>query len=313
MSESAVAKSLTDPTTNSVPASLDCSKAAIGVWLVKVPKYLAEKWNTAPDNAEVGRIRITQSKGSAKEVSFHLNETLGQHVNIKIGGKSIEHKIPLEHKFVTTPLGSQNVYILKQTEENAKDALTIIGKVMQRAECTPVQNDSNYIQLKREITKQFTEPKRQIKMVTDNFTQRHHFIPKSTHLQNLEKKDKNVKRIKKEEEEVRNILFTAFTKQQFYNIKQLEKITRQPTGHLKDVLHKICNYNGKGSNKNTWELKEEFKQVNYNLDSKKTAGTATSSLSDKKEESKEDYMEEDDDDDMDDSDISEDDDMIETI
>jgi hypothetical protein len=35
---------------------------------------------------------------------------------------------------------------------------------MQRAECTPVQNDSNYIQLKREITKQFTEPKRQIKM-----------------------------------------------------------------------------------------------------------------------------------------------------
>jgi hypothetical protein len=29
---------------------------------MKVPKYLAEKWNTAPDNAEVGRIRITQSK-----------------------------------------------------------------------------------------------------------------------------------------------------------------------------------------------------------------------------------------------------------
>jgi len=28
----------------------------------KVPKYLAEKWNTAPDNAEVGRIRISQSK-----------------------------------------------------------------------------------------------------------------------------------------------------------------------------------------------------------------------------------------------------------
>lgn len=35
---------------------------------------------------------------------------------------------------------------------------------MQRAECTPVQNDSNYMQLKREITKQFTEPKRQIKI-----------------------------------------------------------------------------------------------------------------------------------------------------
>jgi hypothetical protein len=65
-------------------------------------------------------LTFSNQRGSAKEVSFHLNETLGQHVNIKIGGKSIEQKIPLEHKFVTTPLGSQNVYILKQTEENAK-------------------------------------------------------------------------------------------------------------------------------------------------------------------------------------------------
>jgi len=307
MSESSAVKSLIDPTTNSIPSALDCSKAAIGVWLVKVPKYLAEKWNTAPDNAEVGRIRITQSKGSAKEVSFHLNETLGQHVNIKIGGKSIEHKIPLEHKFVTTPLGSQNVFVLKQTEENAKEALTIIGKVMQRAECTPVQNDSNYIQLKREITKQFTEPKRQIKMVTDNFTQRHHFIAKSTHLQNLEKKDKNVKRIKKEKDEVLSILFNAFTKEQFYNIKQLEKITRQPTNHLKEVLHEICHYNAKGSNKNMWELKEEYKQGNSYSESKKTAAaTGSSSADKKKEESKEDYMEEDDEEDLDDSDISDD-------
>ena len=35
---------------------------------------------------------------------------------------------------------------------------------MQRAECTPVQNDTNYIQLKRETNKKFTEPKRQIQM-----------------------------------------------------------------------------------------------------------------------------------------------------
>jgi hypothetical protein len=68
---------------------------------------------------------------------------------------------------------------------NVKDSLNVIGKVMQRAECTPVQDDTNYIQLKREITRQFTEPKRQIKIVTENFTQRNHFIAKSTHLQNV--------------------------------------------------------------------------------------------------------------------------------
>ena len=49
-----------------------------------------------------------------------MNESLGQSVNIKIGDKTIEEKIPLEHKFLMTPLGSQAVYILKQSEEQAK-------------------------------------------------------------------------------------------------------------------------------------------------------------------------------------------------
>ena len=38
MSETA-SKSLTDPNTNSIPVPLDCSKAAIGVWLVKVIQF----------------------------------------------------------------------------------------------------------------------------------------------------------------------------------------------------------------------------------------------------------------------------------
>ena len=89
-----------------------------------MPKYLAKKWTEAPDNAEVGRIRITQSK-FGREVAFHLNEQLGQHVTIKVGDKSFEEKIPLEHKFVTTPLGSQDVFILKQYEEGSKGELQI--------------------------------------------------------------------------------------------------------------------------------------------------------------------------------------------
>ncbi len=44
-----------------IPSQLDCSKATNSVWLVKVPKYLAQKWNEAPDNSEVGQINITQT------------------------------------------------------------------------------------------------------------------------------------------------------------------------------------------------------------------------------------------------------------
>lgn len=54
--------SLTNVIGNVGPTTLDCSKASTGVWLVKVPKYLATKWNEAQDNTDVGVIRITQSK-----------------------------------------------------------------------------------------------------------------------------------------------------------------------------------------------------------------------------------------------------------
>ena len=81
---------------------------------------------------------------------FQLNEALGQNVKMKIGeNKFLDHKIPLEHKFLMTPIANQNVYILKQSEDAAKDSLNIMGKVIQRAECTPVQNDTSYMDLKR--------------------------------------------------------------------------------------------------------------------------------------------------------------------
>lgn len=296
------------------PTSLDCSKASNGVWLVKVPKYLAKKWNEASDNTDVGVIRITQSKVGPKpvqEVVFHLNEQLGKTVSIKIGNKTLEEPVPLEHKFVMTPFGSQAVYILKQSEETGKENLQICGKVMQRAECTPVQNDTNYIKLKRETVKSFTEPKRQIKMASD-YIQRTHYLPRSTHAERMDKKDKS-KKLRKEKEKVLDILFNAFNKHQFYNIKDLVKVTQQPTSYLKEILHEICKYNIKGDHKNTWELKEEFKQGGAGAVDEKKKAVAAASLAKEKDKEDDFIDDDDDDDDFDEDDDDEDDDMIETL
>jgi hypothetical protein len=51
-----------NPVPTQAPVPLNTSIAACGVWLVKVPNYLAKKWNEAPTNSDVGVIRITQSK-----------------------------------------------------------------------------------------------------------------------------------------------------------------------------------------------------------------------------------------------------------
>lgn len=52
---------------------LDLSNAGRGVWLVKVPKYIANKWEKAPGNIEVGKLKITKyvSSNSISKFLFH--------------------------------------------------------------------------------------------------------------------------------------------------------------------------------------------------------------------------------------------------
>lgn len=40
--------------------SLDTSNAARGVWLVKVPNYLSERWKKAKKDQDLGKMRITR-------------------------------------------------------------------------------------------------------------------------------------------------------------------------------------------------------------------------------------------------------------
>ncbi|CAB1347200.1 unnamed protein product [Coregonus sp. 'balchen'] len=51
------------------------AKQNTGVWLVKVPKYLAQQWAKASGKGEVGKLNIEKKQGKA-DVSFTLNEDL---------------------------------------------------------------------------------------------------------------------------------------------------------------------------------------------------------------------------------------------
>lgn len=39
---------------------MDIINASRGVWLVKVPKYMANEWETAPARSELGRLKISK-------------------------------------------------------------------------------------------------------------------------------------------------------------------------------------------------------------------------------------------------------------
>nr|XP_060490201.1 general transcription factor IIF subunit 2 [Panthera onca] len=137
--------------------------------------------------------------------------------------------------------------------------LSLEGIVVQRAECRPAASE-NYMRLKRLQIEESSKPVRlsqQLdKVVTTNYK------PVANHQYNIEyerKKKEDGKRARADKQHVLDMLFSAFEKHQYYNLKDLVDITKQPVGYLKEILKEIGVQNVKGTHKNTWELKPEYR------------------------------------------------------
>ncbi|NWS66767.1 T2FB factor, partial [Crotophaga sulcirostris] len=187
-------------------------------------------------------------------VSFTLNEELAS-IN-DIGGKPASVSAPREHPFLLQSVGGQ---ILTVFTESSVDKLALEGIVVQRAECRPAASE-NYMKLKRLQIEESSKPLRLsqqlAKAVTTNYK------PVANHQYNIEyerKKKEDGKRARADKPQVLDMLFSAFEKHQYYNIKDLVDITKQPVIYLKEILRDIGIYNVKGTHKNTWELKPEYR------------------------------------------------------
>ncbi|XP_034437134.1 general transcription factor IIF subunit 2-like isoform X1 [Hippoglossus hippoglossus] len=247
------------------------AKQNTGVWLVKVPKYLSQQWAKASGRGDVGKLRISKKGNQGKaEVSFTLNEEL----TVIEGIEAKTASVPREHPFTMQSVGGQLLAVYSenpagQSEERSDgsssgagagpDKIALEGVVVQRAECRPSVSES-YMRLKRIQIEESSKPTRlsqQLdKAVTSNYK------PVANHAYNLEydrKKKEEGKRARADKQQVLDMLFSAFEKHQFYNIKDLVDITKQPVSYLKEILRDIGNYNVKGTHKNTWELKPEYR------------------------------------------------------
>ncbi|XP_062383192.1 general transcription factor IIF subunit 2 isoform X2 [Sardina pilchardus] len=229
------------------------AKQNTGVWLVKVPKYLAQQWAKATGRGEVGKLRISKNQGKA-EVAFTLNEELT--ILETSGEKSNQVNVPREHPFTMQTVGGQTLAVFTET---ASDKLALDGVVVQRAECRPAVSES-YMRLKKLQYEESTKPARTSRQLDKAVTT--NYKPVANHAYNLEydrKKKEEGKRARLDKQQVLDMLFSAFEKHQYYNIKDLVDITKQPVIYLKEILRDIGIYNVKGTHKNTWELKPEYR------------------------------------------------------
>ncbi|XP_024151760.1 general transcription factor IIF subunit 2 isoform X2 [Oryzias melastigma] len=228
------------------------AKLNTGVWLVKVPKYLSQQWAKATGRGEVGKLRISKKGNQGKaEVSFTLNEEL----TIIEGIEDKTVSAPREHPFTMQSVGGQTLAVFT---ESSSDKIALEGVVVQRAECRPAVSES-YMKLKRLQIEESSKPSRLSQQLAKPVT---NYKPVSNHEYNREyekKKKEEGKRARADKPQVLDMLFSAFEKHQYYNIKDLVDITKQPVIYLKEILRDIGIYNVKGTHKNTWELKPEYR------------------------------------------------------
>lgn len=222
------------------------------VWIVKVPKYLDNAWKNS--GGELGKLQIP--KNGAGPVKFTTDSRLR------------EQKLPDEHLLTLHPLQNQRMVVLSQTNETSAnnvinpsmDKISFEGDVKNRGELRPT-GDMSYMSLKASTIKQAAKPNRVTQILNKAVTS---YKPRGAtqlaHEADLrKKKDEAKKTVREDKEIVQGRLFAAFEKQQYYNIKDLVRITNQSIPYLKEILKEYCNYCSKSTHKNMWELKPEYR------------------------------------------------------
>nr|CAD7195563.1 unnamed protein product [Timema douglasi] len=265
--------------------------------MLTVPKYIANRWDKAPGNIEVGKLKISKTPGTKATVSLTLSESV---LCLK---EPEEENIPRDHRLDVSTVTRQTLgCILLNVASSDSDSvvpetekLSLEGRIVQKLECRPYA-DKTYMHLKLESIRKASQPIRQVQQL-DRIVQ--NFKPVSDHKHNIEyeeKKKAEGKKARDDKDAVLEMLFAAFEKHQYYNLKDLVRITRQPVvnwkqlmmssdlwsntsvqislkylgnisrirfdgcmTYLKEILKEVCNYNIKNPYKNTWELKPEYR------------------------------------------------------
>uniref|UniRef100_A0A674NXJ5 General transcription factor IIF subunit 2 n=1 Tax=Takifugu rubripes TaxID=31033 RepID=A0A674NXJ5_TAKRU len=130
------------------------------------------------------------------------------------------------------------------------DDIDYLGKVLVRADCTPAYFDE-YLRLKRY---NHTSNHADIRWMISKL-----FTTTNGTISNRDKRKVGAQYTSMDKKLVMDLLFSAFEKHQYCNIKQLVDMTKQPVVYLKSILREIGVYNVTGTHKYTWELRPEYR------------------------------------------------------
>ncbi|QQP51131.1 General transcription factor IIF subunit 2, partial [Caligus rogercresseyi] len=197
-----------------------------GVWLVKVPKYIADRWEKAPENETVGKLRIVKKARAKPDVSFSLDDKIvakREGISDPTAKSSTNQAIPKQHKFIVSNVLAQALGVFSRGP--------LEGRVVKKAECRPI-SDKTYMSA-IEPTRQTVQLDRAV----------NHYKPISNHAANIEharRKKEEGKKSRDDKEKVMERLFELFEKHQYYNIRTSSGKHGNPSRISKRSLRKYA-------------------------------------------------------------------------
>lgn len=156
-----------DDNSKQIDKELDLSNAGRGVWLVKIPKYIANKWEKAAGMTDVGKLKISKQHGQKAQVSLTLSDAV---INL-----DPHERIPREHRLDVSVVTKQTLGVFSHMIRTLIDSQFVLanslqflfsagkiddgvipeceklfmeGRIVQKLECRP-DADPLYMQLKR--------------------------------------------------------------------------------------------------------------------------------------------------------------------
>ncbi len=224
-----------------------------GLYLVKVPNLVFNHINKLPHNALIGHISNNETILLNKKRQNPFKITLEGNISAKNFELSIDEAYDTftfkENKPKVIKINKSGRFIAK--DESISDMLT---QRIQKEE----ENKKTVTMI--EMGKGRPTNEGIIKLSDHQFYATNDNKEKA--ILQMNRKDNNLKKTRKDKDELMNDIFDLFSDKRFWTLKELVDKLDQPENFLKEELYKVCDYIKSGPQKGSFELKRQYELNN---------------------------------------------------
>ena len=255
------------PTKQSLKRKLDVTNMGDSLWLVKIPQGVAEKWRRAASNETLGTLKVTSVPSQHGNPPSHR---LSVNLVTDNSGNSEAAVTTEEFTIDEVPSGPQ-IYAFEH--DKVSNRFSVKGRVSKRYNLKPKLNEK-YRQVVRNRLTAASVHAHQIK-VTDNQvakigsfgSKEVDFIPpayvdarKRDSEASGNKRSKGIVSGAGDMKEIRKRMLRAFASQEHLTFKEINSACQATESELRELLKQYAVYHNKGSLKNHYQLKAEYRQ-----------------------------------------------------